>query len=67
MSQLEQALEREKSAQSLLSDQSSQLQELKRRLESEIADRDHSEQSAKFALKVTLYVVLSTIYFIICV
>lgn len=52
MSQLDEALEKERQAQSLLADQSTQLKELARRLESEIADRDHCDQSAKFALKV---------------
>lgn len=52
MSQLDTALEREKQAQQLLSAQSVQLKELTRRLDVELNDRDHSEQSTKFAIKV---------------
>lgn len=52
MSELDVALDREKQAQSLLADQSSQLKEVTRRLESESSDRNHSEQSVKFAIKV---------------
>lgn len=55
MSQLEQALERERQAQTLLSEQGSQLTQLSRRLEVELTDRDHAEHSAKFTLKVFLY------------
>ena len=52
MTQLQEALEREKDAQALLTQQGSELKQLALRLEHEQADREHSEQSAKFALKV---------------
>ncbi|XP_067936870.1 coiled-coil domain-containing protein 171-like [Watersipora subatra] len=51
MTQLQEALEREKDAQALLTQQGSELKQLVLRLEHEQADREHSEQSAKFALK----------------
>lgn len=56
MSELHQALDREKQSQRLLSDQSLQVKELTRQLNCEASDRSHNEQSVKFAMKVNIYI-----------
>lgn len=52
MSELNQALDRERKTQTLLAEQGSQIKQLSRRIEIENTDREHSEQSVKFSVKV---------------
>lgn len=53
MSELNQALDKERRAQALLSDQSMQIKQLTARMDMDTSDRDHNEQSLKFAVKVS--------------
>ena len=52
MSELNQALDRERKTQTLLAEQGSQIKQLSRKIEIESSDREHSEQSVKFTVKV---------------
>ena len=54
MSELNQALDRERKTQTLLAEQGSQIKQLSRKIEIESSDREHSEQSVIFTVKVDI-------------